>query len=165
MKKRAGDEAYSRNLRAVGVYLLSPISLPLPRAPHFFRMLFVIPLVIFFGRIKSADRSDTCANRLRIPALRFHTLHHLPSCLFLFRRVEKNDRTVLRSDIDALPIGRRGIMGTPENFQQIFVGNDRRVESDLHDLCVTGAVGADLFVGRIRNATAHVAANDINNAS
>ena len=136
----------------------------LPRTYHFFRMFFVIPLVILFGRIKSADRPDMRTNRLRITASRFQALHHLPSRLFLFRRVEKNNRTVLRSEIDSLPIWCRGIMGIPENFQQVFVGNNRRIESDLHNLRMTGGVGADLFVGRIRNAAAHVAANDFKNA-
>ena len=61
----------------------------------------------------------------------------------------KNDRAILRAGIGSLSIQGRRIMIGPENIEQFFVTDDRRIELDLDNLGVSRLIGADIFVGRI----------------
>ena len=45
-------------------------------------------------------------------------------------------------------------MGTPENVEYVFVRDNLRVESDLHNFGVTGSFAADLLIGWVFNDTA-----------
>src|SRR6266511_3081476 len=79
---------------------------------------------------------------------------HCADCLVL----TQDDRTILRAHISALPIQRRGVMGLPENVEELLVGNLLRVELDLDHLRVTSMAAADFFVGWILLLAASVAA-------
>ncbi len=61
---------------------------------------------------------------------------------------------ILRADIVALPVQRGGIVHGEEHAQQVFVGDDVRIERHLHHLGMPGVAGADLLVGRVRDLPA-----------
>jgi hypothetical protein len=71
--------------------------------------------------------------------------------------MEKDRRAILCAPVRALAVQLRGIVIFPENLEQIFVANLGGIELDFHSLGVTGAVGADIFVGRIVHLSAGVA--------
>jgi len=66
--------------------------------------------------------------------------------LFLFWRVVKNNGAVLWAHIIALPVERRRVVGAEKYFQDLFIGNDRRIEFDLHHLGVFCHPGSYLLV-------------------
>ena len=67
----------------------------------------------------------------------------------LFRGMIKNYRSILRSNIRALPVQRRGVMVRPENIQKVVIADLRRIELHFHDLGVSGFVGANILIRRI----------------
>ncbi len=66
-------------------------------------------------------------------------------------------RPVLRADIVALPHALRGVVALPEHAQQVLVADLLGIEHHEHHFVVTGAAGADLFVGRVRREATGVA--------
>ena len=62
----------------------------------------------------------------------------------------------MRADIGSLPIQRRRIVIGPENIEQLFVTNDRRIELDLDNFGMSGLIGANIFVGRIFRVAAGI---------
>ena len=70
----------------------------------------------------------------------------------------KDYRPILRSDVGALAIERRGIMRIPEHVQQLLVRDFLWIELDLDDLGVAGFVSTDLFVRGLRLFPASVTA-------
>ena len=71
--------------------------------------------------------------------------------------MEKDGRPVLRAPVRPLAVELRGIMVLPEDFQEVFVANLRGIIVDFDRLGVTGAVGANLLIGRIVGVAAAVA--------
>ena len=63
--------------------------------------------------------------------------------------VVEDGRAVLRADVVALAVERRGVVRLPEDAEQVFERDFGRVVRDLHDLGVAGGSRADLFVGRV----------------
>src|SRR5690554_3886960 len=57
--------------------------------------------------------------------------------------VDEDSGAVLAADVGALAVGGGRVVNTPENVEQLFVGDLLRVESDADCFCVAGSVGAD----------------------
>ena len=49
------------------------------------------------------------------------------------------------------------VMNIPKGGKEVLVGDFIGVVGDLEDFCVSGLVGADLFVGGVLGVSAHVA--------
>src|SRR5437764_14471812 len=60
--------------------------------------------------------------------------------------VIKNHRAVLGAVIGALAVESRRVVSGPKDFQQLIVGNDRRIVLDLNYLRMTSQAGAKLRV-------------------
>ena len=71
----------------------------------------------------------------------------------------EDDRTVLVADVGALAVDLRRVVHLEEILHERAVGDLGRIERDLDDLGVAGALGADLLVGREVGLTAGVAAD------
>ena len=71
--------------------------------------------------------------------------------------MEEDRRTVLASVIRALAVQLRGIVVLPEDIEQLFIIDLGRIVFNLDCLGVSGAVAANVFVGRVRKLSAGVA--------
>ena len=74
----------------------------------------------------------------------------------LFIRKRHDAGTVLRPDVVALAVELGGVVNREEDLEESFVGNDGRVELNLHHLSVAGGAAADGVVGGVRVVTAGV---------
>src|SRR2546430_2835763 len=68
---------------------------------------------------------------------------------FLLRRMVKNDRAILRSNVRTLAIQGHRIVARPENIEELIVIDLGGVELHLDDLGVPGLIAANIFVSRI----------------
>src|SRR4029078_1109765 len=59
---------------------------------------------------------------------------------FLFRRMVKHDRSILRSHIGTLAIQRSRVVVGPENLQQLFVTDFGGIKVDINHLDVSGPI-------------------------
>lgn len=76
----------------------------------------------------------------------------------LLRSVEKENRgAILRPVIRPLAVEGRGIVTLPERIEELCIRNLRGIELHAHRFRMTGASGADLRVGGIRDGSARVA--------
>jgi len=64
-------------------------------------------------------------------------------------RMMKNHRAILRSNIGTLPVQSSGIVVRPKDIQKFVVTDLRRIEFHFYHLCVSGPVGANIFIRRI----------------
>lgn len=126
--------------------------------------LFKIPLMIFLGPPEGRRRFD-CRDDRAPEATGFLQIFLLClRCAFLFRGVEEDRGAVLRSDIRSLPVQRRGVVVGKKYVQKCVIGNPCRVEAHLDDFGVSGAIRADLLIGRVGNAAAGVSAYGVRDA-
>src|SRR5262245_21850312 len=58
----------------------------------------------------------------------------------------KDNRTILCSDVGALPVHGGRVMGIPKQFEQFVVRNPLWVEGDLDDFGMPGVPGADFLI-------------------
>ena len=72
---------------------------------------------------------------------------------------------ILRADIGTLAVQRRRVVNGEEDVEEIAIGDDARVEGDLHRFGVPRLAAAYLLVGGIRHAAADVSGNDALHAS
>ena len=77
----------------------------------------------------------------------------------------KNSRTILSTDVVALPIQSRRVVRKEKNSQKVFVRNDRGVEFNFRGFGVPGGAATNLFVGRIRNGSAGITRRGGNDSS
>src|SRR3989338_7926427 len=68
----------------------------------------------------------------------------------------KDCRTILRSHIRALHIECGGVVGLPEDCEELFVGNLCGIKRHLDDFRVTRLIGADVLVGRVSHRPTHI---------
>ena len=111
--------------------------------------LFQIELMIFFGAPEFRSRLDLRDDR----AIEFSTSRNLLLRRFgrgfLFRRMIKDHRAILRPHIGTLSIQRSRIVIRPKNIKKLIVMDLRRVEFQLDGLGVAGLIAANIFVARI----------------
>src|SRR5215469_5089221 len=69
----------------------------------------------------------------------------------------ENCRTVLCSPVRPLAVQLRGIVILPKHLEQILIGNLGRVVLNLDRFGVSGAIGANIFVGGVWEMAASVA--------
>ena len=74
----------------------------------------------------------------------------------LFFRKWHDARAVLRPDVVALAVELGRVVDREEDLEEGLVGNDGRVELDLHHFSVAGSAAADGVVGRVRVMPASV---------
>ena len=111
--------------------------------------LFQIALVIFFRAPELWSGLDLRHDQSIKSAAFADLLLRLFGRGFLFRRMIKNHRAILRAHIGTLSIQRRRIVVRPENVEDLIVSYFRRIEFHLNNLGVAGLVTADIFVARI----------------
>ena len=113
--------------------------------------------MILFGAPKSRRRFDLRHDWTRKPSallqLRFGRFRRG----FLLRRMVKDYRPVLRSDIRPLPIHSCRIVIGPENIKQFLIPDLGWIELDLHGFGVTSFICANIFVRRVLFRPAGVA--------
>jgi hypothetical protein len=76
--------------------------------------------------------------------------------LFLLRRMIKDHRSILLSNVGPLPIQRRRIVVRPENIKQLVVTDLRWIEFHFHHFGVACFVCANIFIRRIVLRSARV---------
>ena len=76
----------------------------------------------------------------------------------------EDDGAVLGTDIRALSVLRRRVVGRHEDREEVTVGEDLGVEGDLDDLGVSCAAPADLLVRRVGHRAARVAGHHAEDA-
>ena len=121
-------------------------------------VLCEITLMIFFRAIEGGRGLNLCHDRLAKAPAAVESLLFRFRRRFLFRRMIKNDRPILRTDIGALAIPGRRVVIAPENIEQLLVGHLRGFELYFDHFRVTGLVTANFLVGRVLCRTAGVAA-------
>jgi len=97
----------------------------------------------------------------------FWRLPNAPSRLVqggLFRCMEENHRSILRSYIRPLAVLLGWIVQVPKDVEQLRVGYLCRVEPKRDDLGMARIAGADLPIGWVRPGPAHKADGGINHA-
>src|SRR5690606_32548854 len=126
-------------------------------AVRLLRVQPVVLAVVLLGGVERVQRRDLGHDR-RVPDLLGLQLrdHFLRDPLLLLGMIEDRG-AVLRADVGALAVQRRGVVDREEDAQQVAVGELVRVELDLHDLRVAGRAGADLLVRRVGHVAAGVA--------
>src|ERR1700688_4782166 len=78
--------------------------------------------------------------------------------------MEKNRCAILSAEVRALAIHLRGVVSFPEHIEQLFEGNFRGVEGDLHDFGMPSFVGADIFICGIDGVAVRIAHRGIDYA-
>src|SRR5215469_4265092 len=76
---------------------------------------------------------------------------------FLFRVVNENCGAILGAEVGSLAIERGGIVILKKCGDKFAIGNLRGIEFDFDGFSVSGASGADVFVGRVFRGAAGVA--------
>src|SRR3989338_608641 len=110
------------------------------------RIFFKVFLVIFLGAVKFIGGLNLRDDRIFKDARTVKQFLRFFGGFFLFRRIIKNGRAILRTNIGALAIERRRIVMVKKEFQKILVAHARRVVSDLDGLRMSGLSGANLLV-------------------
>lgn len=116
-----------------------------------------VTLMIFLGTPEFRGQLDLGNDRSWKAAAHVDLIPGSFGRRFLFRRMIKNDRAILRADIGALPIQRRRIMIRPENIENLVVTYLRGIKFHFNDLGVAGRVRANVFVAGIVFCSAGIA--------
>src|SRR5919197_4190908 len=101
-------------------------------------LLLEVLLVVVLGLVEGGRGDDLGRDALREP--RLHLGLRGERLLLLLRRVEEDRGAVLAADVRALAVPLSGVVRAPEEVEQLLVGDDRRIELDLHRLGVAGGV-------------------------
>src|SRR5690606_14889881 len=124
-------------------------------------LAFALPvfLVVVFRRVPLGWAFDSGNRRivvLCVPA------RDGPLRFLVLRFAQREDRAaILRSDVVALAVQLRRIMGAEKDVEDFRIGNDRGIVGNPDRLCVTGRSAADLLVRWVRHGAADVAAFDL----
>src|SRR5690242_8140178 len=78
--------------------------------------------------------------------------------------MKEDGGSVLGTDVRYLAIHRGGIMGRPEDIEQLLVVHLLRVIGNLNDFGMAGLVGADILVGGIVRVAAQIAHGRVDDA-
>ena len=129
------------------------------------RIIGVELLMVAFGWIEFGERLQGCHNGI-LEALGLVQFFDERRGFFplLIIGVE-NRRAILRTDIVALAIQCRRVMGGEENRHEIAEGDLRRIEFDFNHFGMAGVAHADLLVSGIFVFAAGVARDDGMNAA
>ena len=120
---------------------------------------FHVVLVVILGRPELGAFDHLGDDRLPAEALRSGELGDvLLGGLRLLGRAAEDGRAVLVAHVRTLAVELRGVVDHEKPFQQLAVGDLRRVERHLHHFCVAGTVVAHVLVGGRVGGAAHVAA-------
>jgi len=84
---------------------------------------------------------------------------HVLGDLLLLGGMGEDDRAILVADVGPLAVHLGGVMHLEEILHERAVGDLGRIEGDLDDLGVTGALGPDLLVGGEIGLAAGIAAD------
>src|SRR4030042_476326 len=76
----------------------------------------------------------------------------------------EDHRTILRTDVVALPIGRRRVVRREEHVQQIVIPDLRGIELESDDLHMPGRPTGNLLIGRMLDVSPGVARLDVEHA-
>src|SRR5439155_8576105 len=117
-------------------------------------------LVVVFGDVEGAGGDDVGDDGVIEELVPGQAGDHLLGRGLLLRRVVEDGRAVLCADIVALTVQGGRIVDGEEDFEDVPIGGDLRIEGDPHDLGMTGSAGADLLIGRVWRLSAHVAGFD-----
>src|ERR1700722_5351409 len=71
--------------------------------------------------------------------------------------MEENRRAILVADVRPLPVQRGRIVIIPEDFEQVVIADDLRIEGDLDHFGVAGAIRADIYIGGVVELPAGIA--------
>src|SRR5579863_109373 len=71
--------------------------------------------------------------------------------------MKKDRRAILRTPVRPLPVELRGIVILPEHFEQLVIRKLRGIVLDFDRFGMASAVGADVFIARIRGLPAGIA--------
>src|ERR1043165_19863 len=126
------------------------------------RLLLQVILVVPLGRPELRVVDDLRRDRARPLLLR--ALDGLLRRLALLLVVHEDRRAVLRADVVALPVRRRGVVQAEEEVEDVAVRDRRRIEHDLDALGVPGAAGLHVLVARVLERAAGVADRRVDHA-
>ena len=118
----------------------------------------VIILMIILRGIKRLERNDLGDNRVLEPFGGFGFGGF--GGRFLRVVAVKDDGAVLGAMVGALAVEGGGIVGFPEDFQQLVVGENGGIKFDLDHFGVAGGAGADLFIAWVGHGAAGKAGSD-----
>src|SRR5215207_437946 len=128
------------------------------------RLILVVPivlLVVILGDVELLERRHLRHDGVAPEALRLYLGDHLCGDAPLLLVVIEDRRAVLRPDVRALPVQRRGVVGGEEDLQYLPERDDLRVERHLDDLRMTCGPGTHLAVRRVRHRAARVTGLDL----
>src|SRR6266849_5203105 len=78
--------------------------------------------------------------------------------------MKKYRSAILRAEVRPLPVQLRRVVSLPESIEQLFVTHFCRIERYLDHFRVSGSIGANIFVGRIRGFPAAVANRSVDHS-
>src|SRR5690606_386434 len=120
--------------------------------------------MVIFRRVEGRQRDDFRHNRFGPDTFLLDLSNDLVRDPALLVVVVEYDRSILWPDVCTLAIGRSGVVGRKEYFDQITVGNHLGIERDLHDFGVAGGTRTDLMIRRIGDVTPCIAGHGTFNA-
>ena len=126
-----------------------------------------ILLVIVLGIVERFRGGDFGRHLARVARFTHGLLETLKAGArggILLRRERINGRAILCAVVVALTHALRRVVVLPEDLQQLFVADYRRVIDHAHRFRMPGFAGADFAIGRIRRVTARVASRRAVNA-
>ena len=124
----------------------------------------VIP-VILLGRVEDGERGHL-RDDVSLPDGRALDLgDHLAGGRFLGGVPNEDDGPILGPYVVPLAVERRWVVDGEEDGEQVVVGEYRRVESDLDNLCVARVPFTDLLVARIEDLASAVTGDDAGDAA
>ena len=108
-----------------------------------------ISLMILFGPPKFRRRLDLGHNRSIEFSARGKFLLGSFRARFLFGRIIKNHRSILRPNIRALAVHRRRVVVRPENIEELVVTDLSWIKLELDNFGVAGFVATDILIAGI----------------
>jgi len=108
-----------------------------------------VALMIFFSAPERWRRFDLRHDSAIEPPALLQFFFRSVSRGLLLRGMIKNHRSILRPDVRSLPVPRSRVVVRPENIQKFVVADLRWIEFHLHDLGMSGLIGANILICRI----------------
>jgi hypothetical protein len=133
---------------------------PVPPSPQYPSTCFAkVLLVVLLGVVERARGGDLGGDLAVAggPQLALVPVPAGPRQLRLLVGGGVDGGAVLGADVVALPHALGGVVGLPEDAEQLLVGQDVRVEGHEDDLGVAGETRAHLLVGGVRGGAALIA--------
>lgn len=126
-------------------------------------MLGKVVLVLVFSGVKRRDGTDFCDDGMRCILFECGDISVCASGLR--RGVCEDHGAILGADVVALLIERAGVVNAEENFEQVWVSDLLRIETNLHDFGMLGVPRADVRVTWIGEVAAAIAGCDAEDAA